>query len=77
MASSPSLLRARRFEAPSAHPRDLGSDGFLALTARRHQMKGEADGGAHATTQAVAPVLSLAGVRRQGFVKLDALFLLP
>ena len=53
IASSPSLLRARRFEAPSARPRDPEGDGFQAWAE-----KGEAGSGAHATTQAVALVYS-------------------
>ena len=45
-----SLFRAWRFWAPSAHPREAGSDSFLACAAKTKQ----ACGGAHATMHAVA-----------------------
>ena len=58
IACSPSLLPARRLEAPSAHPR---GDCFLASSARKI---GEAGGGAHATTQTAARLLSSVFVSR-------------
>ena len=55
MAAPPSLFRGWHFRAPSAHPRDPESDGFLAYAAKK---KVEAGDGAHATTHAVALVYS-------------------
>ena len=52
IASSPSLLCARRFGAPFAHPRDPEGDNFLSWTTKKE----EAVGSAHATPQAVALV---------------------
>ena len=50
IASSPSLFRAWRFGASSAHPREAESDSFLACAAKTT----EACGDAHATMHAVA-----------------------
>ena len=60
IASSPSLLRVRRFDTPSAHPRDPGGGGFLASDGQRKERLA-----ADAPPQAVALVYprrcSLAG----------------
>ena len=64
IASSPSLFRERRFEAPSANPRDPGCDGFLVWPAKRKERL------AAAPTRRRKPSLlsNLVGVRQQGTV---------
>ena len=64
IASSPSLLHARRFEAPSAHPRDPGSDGFLGWAAKRE----EGLVAAHPQRRKSSLLSTLVGVRQQDVV---------
>ena len=55
IAASPSLTRAWRLRASSAHSREAESDSFLACAAKK---KIEAVGGEHATMHAVALICS-------------------